>query len=62
MNLPKPNTEEYWQAQSDARTLIEAQSIQANATRLAGASAVPQEQESARKAALASANRAAKRN
>ena len=39
MNLPKPNTEEYWQAQSDARTLIEAQSIQADATRLAGTSA-----------------------
>ena len=54
----KPDTEEYWQAQSDARTLIDSESIKADSTRLTNATEILKQQEEARKAAIKQANAA----
>ena len=57
----KPDTEEYWQANSDARTLTEAEAIKTNDTRLTNALEVLTQQEEARKAAVKAANSAQKK-
>ena len=58
----KPGTEEYWQAESDARTLIRAQEIKADSSRLTNANAILQAEQEATKKAAAEAKRAVKKS
>lgn len=57
----QPDSEEYWRAQSDARTLVEAESVKADGKRLSAATEILNQQEEARKAAIKSATSAAKK-
>lgn len=60
-SMPAKNSEEYWRAQSDANTLIASQEILADKKRLAGATAILQQREEARKSALSVATKSLKR-
>lgn len=58
--LPPKGTEEYWQVQSDADTLIRAQEIQSDKKRLEMATLLLKERADAAKEALAKATKASK--
>jgi hypothetical protein len=55
------NSEEYWRARYDANTLREAESVKADAVRLKNAVYILELEEAERKAALANAQKAAKK-
>lgn len=60
--LPAEGTEDYWRAQSDARTLTEAEAVKADAKRTRFALAVLKKDAEARDKALAQLKKAAKKD